>query len=109
MIYAITQAKIKNANNASTILNFTVSCMMYLYLSYIQCTYHSPNTAQEILNHCKVYYDEMYKSIESDISEELFIKEHNHIMKLVINDCELYGYIPCVTIHEFLNKLKEND
>ena len=59
MMYAIKESKIKNANNITKITMFSLSCMMYIYLFYIQCVYHSPDTVNQNFEYCKMFYNEI--------------------------------------------------
>lgn len=107
MIYAINEAKIKNINNIKTITMFSLSCMIHIWHFHIQCAHHSPKTLDQNFEYCKMYYNEIYKNIEPDITEEDFINAQNDVMRLVLHSCKLNNYIPYIGIYEFLDKLKQ--
>ena len=54
------------------------------------------------------FYDEVYKDLEENISEELLAQHYNEVMKNAYIGGKLDDIIPCMGIFEFLDKLKIN-
>ena len=84
----------------------SVICMLNLYEYYIECVARAPEHAENNFKWCKRYYDEIYRFIENDISDEILAEHYNEIMRNPYMGNKLAGIIPCMGIHEFLNKLK---
>ena len=70
MIFAIKSAKKRNPYNGF-ITMWAVSCMVHIYQYYIECVARASEHAKINFKWCKRYYDEIYSSIESDISKEM--------------------------------------
>ena len=58
---------------------------------------------------CKRYYDEVYKYIENDNSDEILAHHYNETMRNAYMRDKLNGIISCMSIFEFLDKLKMNN
>ena len=108
MIFAIKEAK-KRAPYNGFITMFAVNCMLNLYEYYIECYARANEHAEANFKWCKRYYDEVYKDLEENISEEIFSQQYNDIMRNAYMGDKLNGIIPCVSIFEFLDKLKLDD
>ena len=107
MIYAVQEAKKSNPYNGM-ITMWAVSCMLHLYEYYIECVARAPEHADNNFKWCKRYYDEVYKALEPDISEEILAQHYNETMRNAYMGDKLNGIIPCMSIFEFLDKLKNN-
>lgn len=107
MIYAIKEAKKRKPYNGF-ITMWSVQCMLNIYEYYIECYARAKNHANTNFKWCKRYYDEVYKDIEKDISDEILAQHYNEVMRNAYMGNKLDGIIPCVGIYEFLDKLKEN-
>lgn len=105
MIFAIKEAKMRKPYNGM-ITMWSVMCMVNLYEYYIECFARAPEHAENNFKWCKRYYDEIYCFIENDISAEILAEHYNDIMRNAYMGNKLAGIIPCMDIHEFLNKLK---
>jgi glycosyltransferase involved in cell wall biosynthesis len=105
MIYAIKEAKKRNPYNGGITL-WAVNCMVNIYEYYIECVARAKDHADTNLNWCKKFYDEIFKAIEPDISAEMLAQHYNEIMKNAYLGNKLEGIIPCISIFEFLDKLK---
>lgn len=105
MIFAIKEAKMRKPYNGM-ITMWSVMCMVNLYEYYIECFARAPEHAENNFKWCKRYYDEIYCFIENDISAEILAEHYNDIMRNAYMGNKLAGIIPCMGIHEFLNKLK---
>lgn len=108
MIYAIKEAKKRNPYNGG-ITMWAVNCMLNIYEYYIECAARAPKHAETNIKWCKRFYNEIYKTIEPDISEEMLALQYNDIMRNAYMGDKLNGIIPCMSIFEFLDKMKEED
>ena len=107
MIYAIKEAKKRNPYNGG-ITMWAVGCMLHIYEYYIECVARANEHAPSNFKSCKRFYDEVYKAIEPDISDAMLAQHYNDVMRNAYIGDKLNGIIPCMSIYEFLNKLKEN-
>ena len=107
MIYAIQEAKKRNPYNGF-IAMWSVNCMLCVYQYYIECLARSPETAEGNFKWCQKYYDEIYKEIEPTISNEILAQHYNEVTRNAYLGNQFEGFIPSMSIFEFLNKLKEN-
>lgn len=105
MIYAIKEAKKRNPFNGM-ITMWAVNCMLHIYEYYIECVGRAPEHVPINFKWCKRYYDEVYSVLESDISDEVLSQHYNDVMRNAYMGDKLQGIIPCMSIYEFLNKLK---
>ena len=108
MIYAVKEAK-KRAPYNGGITMWAVNCMLNIYEYYIECVGRAPEHAYNNFKWCKRYYDEVYKYIENDISDEILTQHYNDVMRNAYIGDKLNGIVPCMGIYEFLEKLKEAD
>ena len=108
MIYAIKESKKRNPYNGYITL-WAVSCMLHIYEYYIECVGRAPEHAPNNFKQCKRYYDEVYKDLEDNISDEMLAQHYNDVMRNAYMGDKLQGIIPCMNIYEFLNKLKEEE
>jgi hypothetical protein len=108
MIFAIKEAKKRNPYNGF-ITMWAVNCMLNLYEYYIECVARANVHAENNFKWCKRYYDEVYKDIEKDISQEIFAQQYNDIMRNAYMGDKLNGIIPCMGVFEFLDKLRKDD
>ena len=108
MIYAIKESKKRNPYNGF-ITMWAVSCMLHIYEYYIECVGRAPEHAANNFKQCKRYYDEIYKTLEKDISDEMLAQHYNDTMRNAYMGDKLQGIIPCMSIYEFLDKLKEEE
>lgn len=107
MIYAVQEAKKRKPYNGM-ITMWAVNCMLNLYEYYIECVARAPEHADNNFKWCKRYYDEVYKALEQDISDEILAQHYNEIMRNAYIGDKLNCVIPCMGIFEFLEKLKED-
>lgn len=107
MIYAVKEAKKRNPYNGF-ITMWAVSCMLHIYEYYIECVARAPEHAENNFKWCKRYYNEVYKNFEADISDEILAQHYNDTMRNAYMGNKMAGIIPCMSIYEFLNALKEN-
>lgn len=108
MIYAVKEAKKRNPYNGM-ITMWAVGCMLHIYEYYIECVARAPEHAPINFKWCQRYYDEVYQSIESDISDEIFAQHYNDTMRNAYVGNKLNGIIPSIGIFDFLNKLKTKE
>lgn len=107
MIYAIKEAKRRKPYNGF-ITMWAVGCMVNIYEYYIECVSRAPEHADNNFKWCKRYYDEVYRDLESDISDEILAQHYNEVMRNAYMGDKLNGIIPCMGIFEFLDKLKQD-
>lgn len=105
MIYATKEAKKRNPYNGN-IMMWAVSCMLHIYEYYIECVTRASEHAETNFKWCKKYYDEIFKDLEHDISDEILAQHYNDTMRNAYMGDKLNGIIPCMGIFEFLEKLK---
>lgn len=108
MIFAIKEAKKRNPYNGF-ITMWSVICLLNVYEYYIECVERSPQSAENNFKWCKRYYDEVYSTIENDISKEMLAQHYNETMRNAYMGDKLNGIIPCMGIFEFLDKLKSEE
>lgn len=106
MIFAVKEAKKRKPYNGF-ITMWSVMCMLNIYEYYIECYARARDHAKTNWKWCKRYYDEVYSLIENDISDEMLAEHYNDVMRNAYMGDKLNGIIPCMSIYEFLNKLKE--
>lgn len=106
MIFAIKEAKKRNPYNGF-ISMWAVNCMLNIYEYYIECYARANEHAEQNFKWCKRYYDEVYASIEPDISDEMLAQQYNEVMRNAYMGDKMNSIIPCMGIFEFLGKLKE--
>lgn len=108
MIYAINEARKRKPYNGD-ITMWAVTCMLNMYEYYIECAARASTHAKTNFSWCKRFYNEIYKFIEPNISVEMLAQHYNEIMKNAYLGNKLEGIIPCMSIFEFLDKLKAAD
>ncbi len=107
MIYAIKEAK-KRCPFNGYITMWTLDCMLNLYEYYIEGYARAKEHAENNFVWCKKYYDEVYKDIEANISNEILTQHYNEMMRNTYLGNKLDGIIPHMSIFEFLDALKNN-
>lgn len=105
MIFAIKEAKKRKPYNGF-ITMWSVNCMLHLYEYYIECFARANEHADTNLKWCKRFYDEVYSSLENDIPAETLAQQYNEVMRNAYIGDKLNGIIPCMSIFEFIEKLK---
>lgn len=108
MIYAVKEAKKRNPYNGF-ITMWAVSCMLNIYEYYIEGYARAREHADNNFQWCKRYYNEVYKNIEEDISNEMLAQHYNEIMRNAYMGNKLDGIIPHMSIFEFLDAMKKNE
>ena len=106
MIFAIKEAKKCKPYNVYNgfITMWAVSCMLNIYEYYIECYARAREHADTNFKWCKRYYDEVFKDLEKDISEEIIAQHYNEIMRNAYMGDKLNGIVPCMGIFDFLEK-----
>lgn len=107
MIFAVKEAKKRKPYNGF-ITMWAVSCLLHIYEYYIECVARAPEHAPNNFKWCKRYYDEVYKNLEADISNDILAQHYNDAMRNAYLGDKLNGIIPCMGIFEFLDKLRED-
>lgn len=108
MIYAIDHVRrFKPFSGAST--QHTVVCMLNLYHYYVETLARQPVFAPQNWEYVKKFYHKCYKRIEADISDEVFGQMYSMCAQEKWASGSLAGIIPQIGIHEFMNKLHEEE
>ena len=105
MIYAVKEAKKRRPYNG-LITMWAVDCMLNIYEYYIECYARASEHAENNFKWCKLYYDEVYKDLEKDISREILSQQYNNMMRNAYLGNKLNGIIPHIGLFEFLDSLK---
>lgn len=108
MIYAIDHVRKCKPFSGSTI-QWTVSCMLNLYYYYVETVARKPVFEKQNWEYIKKFYHECYKRIEPDISDEIFGQMFSMCSQEKWASGSLLGIVPSIGIHEFMNKLKEEE
>ena len=108
MIYAVKESK-KRAPYNGNITAWAVSCMLNIYEYYIECVERAPEHAEQNFKWCKRYYDEVYRELKDDISDEILTAHYNDVMRNAYLGNKLIGIIPCMGIYEFFDKLEQTE
>lgn len=108
MIYAIKNAKKSNPFNGY-IDQWTLECMMHLYTYYIETVARNPVFADQNWEYVKKFYHTCYKKIEDVISEEMLAMAYSAHMQGYSMGPGSIGFIPCMGIKEFMEKVKTDE
>lgn len=108
MIYAVNEAKKRKPYNGM-ITMWAVNCMVNIYEYYIECVARAQEHADNNFKWCKRYYDEVYSALEPNISNDVLAEHYNEIMRNAYIGNKLTNIIPCMSIFEFLDKLRSYD
>lgn len=102
-INAIKFCKKKNPFNGN-ITRFTVEMMIGQYFTYVQCLIKKPLFAKQNLFNAKRFYNECYKEIEGQISDEII--RDMYTMQYAGHSQDMIGIIPQITFFDFMEKIK---
>lgn len=105
MIYAIEKAKSVQPFNGA-IDQWALECIMQLYGYYVETVARNPVFAPQNWEYVKKFYNRIYKKIEANISPEMLAFSYSSVMQGKYMGGSMLGIIPCMTIGEFLEKLK---
>lgn len=105
MIYAIEKAKSVQPFNGA-IDQWTLECMMQLYGYYIETVAKNPVFAAQNWEYVKKFYHACYKKIEANISNEMLAFSYSTVMQGKFAGGSMLGVIPCMSLGEFLDKVK---
>lgn len=105
MIYAITNAIQRKNGSNQKIDAWANNCMIFLYQYYIECVGRAPEHAPANFKQCKRFYDEVYSDVRTRVPPEFFIQAHDEFMRNAYINNKFSGFIPCMTITQFLDKL----
>ena len=106
MIFAVKEAK-KRAPYNGFITMWAVNCMLNIYEYYIECYARANEHAEQNFMWCKRYYDEVYKDIEKDISNEILAQQYNDIMRNCYMGNKMFGIIPKIGFKEFIEEMEK--
>lgn len=105
MIYAIDHVR-KYKPFSGAAMQWTVNTMLNLYHYYIETVARKPVFAEQNWEYVKKFYNTCYKRIENDISDEIFGQMFSMCSQEKWASGSLFGIIPHIGIHEFMEKLK---
>lgn len=105
-IGAIKFCKKKNPFNGS-ITRFTVEMMVGHYFTYIECLKKKPVFAEQNFFNAKKFYNECFKDIEHNISDEILTEFYTTLYAAKGQD--LIGIIPQITFFDFMEKIKTEE
>lgn len=108
MIYAIKEAKKRNPFNGYIKL-FSIEVICNLYEYYIETMARDKRFAEQNFEACRRFYNEIYKAIEPEITDEILSQVYNNIMRNVYMGNKMAGIIPCMGIKEFFKEIHELD
>lgn len=108
MIFAITEAKKRNPFNGYIKL-FSIEVMCNLYEYYIETIARDPRFQEQNFEACRRFYNQIYKAIEPEITDQILSQVYNSVMRNVYVGDKMAGIIPAIGIREFFAKLKELD
>lgn len=101
--HAIDFARKKNPFNGN-INKFILEQMIGHYFSYVECVGKRQEFAEQNFWLGKYFYNEMFKSIENLISEDII--KNVYTMMNTQKSKDLIGIIPCITFYDWWNKIK---
>lgn len=105
MIHAIRFAKKIQPFNGY-IDQWTLECMIQLYSYYIETVARKPVFAEQNWEYVKKFYNECYRKIEQNITDEMFSMSYSMVMQGKFTGGSMIGFIPCMGIREFMEKVR---
>lgn len=102
-IQAIKFCKKKNPFNGN-ITKFALEMMINQYFTYIECYSKKPIFAEQNFFNAKRFYNEIYKKIEEDISNEVL--QEAYTVARMHNGENLINVIPIISFPDFMKKIK---
>lgn len=103
---AIDYARKRNPFNGN-ITRFTVEQMISHYFTYVECLGKRAEFAEQNLWVSKYFYNECYKQIENQISEEILKQFYTSMNAVKAKD--LVGIIPEITFFDWFDKIKKSE
>ena len=103
VIWAFNEAKKRNINTETVLLE-KIRIMLNLVISYRKADVNSPQYSKKNWNLCKKYYNEIFKEVENNITQEQLMKVYNGYTKDDINT-----YLSMKKIYEFLMELNKEE
>lgn len=86
------------------ITRFIVEMMIGQYFTYVECLAKRPVFEDQNFFNAKRFYNECYKEVENDISEEIL--KTMYTAQYAAKAPDLIGVIPSVTFFDFMNDIK---
>ena len=108
MIYAVDHVR-KYKPFSGAAMQWTVNCMLNLYYYNVETVARKPVFAEQNWEYTKKFYNTCYKRIESDISDEIFGQMFSMCSQEKWASGSLFGIIPHIGIHEFMEKLRTEE
>jgi len=84
-----------------------VQILINLYGKYVETKELFPEYEKQNWQHCKRYYNEVYKSIKEKVPREMISNIWREHMIWALSENRFSGFIPAISIYQFLDLLKE--
>lgn len=94
---------------SALIIRETVSCMTSYYFIYTDERQRVPDLSIVLWEYIKKFYHTCYKRIEDFVTDEAFASLFSLSMISAVRNYGYSGVIPCMTVQEFMHKLKTED
>lgn len=104
-IRAVKFCREKNPFNGG-ITRFATEIMVGTYFTYVECLERKPVFAEQNFFNAKRFYHEVFKEIESQISEKTL--KDMYTMQYAGHAQSLLGIIPQISFNDFFNKVKND-
>lgn len=89
------------------VVRFIVEQMVGQYFTFVECCKRKPIFKEQCLFNAKRFYNECYKEIEKDISDEIL--NTMYTAQYAGKSKDLIGIIPEITFFDFIKKIKEDE
>lgn len=106
MIEAIKFAKEKRPFSGE-VTKHALGYIFHLYTYYIQTVANAPIFAAQNWEYCKKYYNEIYNVYCNQVPENVFNDEYSKHMQSAYASGSLNGFMPSMTIIEFMGRLEK--
>lgn len=108
-IYAIKEAKKRDLNEAQRefVTKLTIETLINLYVYYLEVYTWAKDHLENNFKWCKLFYNEIYKDIENNISKEKLEMVYSEIMIATYKSDTMNRIVPHITIYQFLEMLKK--
>lgn len=87
----------------------TVCFLMNLYTYYIETVQKSEVFAEQNWEYVKKFYHSVYKKIDENITEDMLAEAYSIRMRDAYMSGSLFGFFPCMTFKEFINRLRTEE
>lgn len=81
--------------------------LINLYVYYLEVYTWAKDHLENNFKWCKLFYNEIYKDIENNVSKEKFEAVYSEIMIATYKSDTMNRIVPHITIYQFLEMLKK--